>query len=590
MAPLHLAEMVPLPLAEWSEPPKVAILIATLLLAALIGDRTARAMHIPRVVGYLLLGLILRLVLPWVTAGAERTGDSLQDTIGLVNIIKSLALCLILFAIGTSFDRAHLRAIRRHAWKLSLAEISTVSVVVFLATWVAGRDHSPVQALFLASAAIATAPAATLLVLRQYGAKGPATDHVLALICAASSGLHTEPLRYGLSGSLLMATLGSAAAGALLGMVLSLMHLSLTRFETTLAFFGIMFATCVAAKPLGIPYNALILAMFMGLTFVNFSIQPRQFLSGLEPIWAPIFALFFVLAGFSLEISRLWQVGAVGIAFVAARTIGKIGGAALGVRWIGPRHRVPPEIGTAMLCQAGVAIGLGKYLVEHWGRQTAAGFEPDPDAVVVNTVILASVVIFELAGPLATKHAVVRAGEVKAINLLARPGGSVREMATLLSRLRRLVAVKQQDKPGVEAQTLTVRHIMRTNIESLNETAKMNEVLRFVEHSRHHQFYVVNEEGHLVGTLNFKDLRNLVYNPVLARFLTAYDMANTAPPVILADQPLRQVLDVFHQRDVGSLPVIENEESRRLLGVVEQRDVLRALHVGESDEREEDSH
>ena len=71
---------------------------------------------------------------------------------------------------------------------------------------------------------------------------------------------------------------------------------------------------------------------------------------------------------------------------------------------------------------------------------------------------------------------------------------------------------------------------------------------------------------------------------------TAYDMANTAPPVILADQPLRQVLDVFHQRDVGSLPVIENEESRRLLGVVEQRDVLRALHIGESDEREEDSH
>ena len=153
MAPLHLAEMVPLPLAEWSEPPKVAILIATLLLAALIGDRTARAMHIPRVVGYLLLGLILRLVLPWVTAGAERTGDSLQDTIGLVNIIKSLALCLILFAIGTSFDRAHLRAIRRHAWKLSLAEITTVSVAGFLAPWVAGRDHSPVHALFLARAA-----------------------------------------------------------------------------------------------------------------------------------------------------------------------------------------------------------------------------------------------------------------------------------------------------------------------------------------------------------------------------------------------------------------------------------------------------
>jgi CBS domain-containing protein len=75
-----------------------------------------------------------------------------------------------------------------------------------------------------------------------------------------------------------------------------------------------------------------------------------------------------------------------------------------------------------------------------------------------------------------------------------------------------------------------------------------------------------------------------MFNPVLAQMLTAYDMANTAPPIALADQPITEVLEVFHTHDVSSLPVIENEESRRLLGVIEQRDVLQALHVEEEGE------
>jgi CBS domain-containing protein len=285
-----------------------------------------------------------------------------------------------------------------------------------------------------------------------------------------------------------------------------------------------------------------------------------------------------------LELGKLKDVGAIGLAFLLARATGKIAGAALGVKWIGPGHRVSKNLGLAMLCQAGVAIGVGRYLLGHWGRTVDGQFQADPGAEFINTIILASVVVFELTGPLVTKRTVVRAGEVKAVSLLSRPAGSLSQLNTIILRLCRALMPGKKARDAAQPGRLTSRHIMRTNIESLTDTAKMSEVLRFVEHSRLGHFYVVDNEGHFVGSIDFKDLRNLVFNPALNAMLTAYDMANTAPPVALAGQPLPEVLRTFHDHDVGSLPVIENPESRRFLGVIEQRDVIRALHVREDDE------
>jgi len=595
--------------AGWAQPAELGLLIAALLAAAVGGIRLARIAHLPQVVGYLLLGLVLRLLLGWSLGGPAGIESLVGQPLEQVEVVKALALGLILFAIGAAFDAAHLRAFRGHIWKLTLAEVLTVATVVFAAVFAVGGEQRTARAVFLAVAAVATAPAATLLVLRQYGAKGPMTEHILAmtgmnnlvaivlfyvafLILAelgpGAGGIHAEYLAYGPVLGILLATLGSAALGFVIGLGLSFGHVVLTRFESLLLFFGIMLAISVGAEGLGL--NHLIVCVFVGLAFTNFSIQPRRLISDLEPISAPIFALFFVLAGFNLELGRLREVGAIGVGFILLRAAGKVVGANLGVRWIGPRHRVSTNLGTAMLCQAGVSIGLGKYLVEHWGRQVNGTFEPDPGALAVNTVILASVAVFELTGPLATKRAVVRAGEVKAISLLARPGRSLGELFTIYTRLRRALSPALSKATGVPAEEPTVRHLMRTNIESLHDTATMAEVLRFVEHSRLEHFFVVDADGHFVGTINFRDLRNLVFNPILARMLTSYDMANTAPPVAMADQPLTDVLELFHRCDVGSLPVIENRESRRLLGVIEQRDVLRALHLSEADRVEQDEH
>lgn len=583
----------------------VGLLLAGVLVAAVIGIRLTRVVHVPRVVGYLVLGIALRISVQWAVGGADAFHQLLGEALPTAELFKSLALCLILFAIGTEFDAAHLKAVGHTLWKLTAAEAAAVGSGVLVAVWLVTRETVPVQGIFLATAAIATAPAATLHVLRQYEAKGAVTDHILAmtglnnlasivlfyvafLLLAETGAIQVGKLEYGLFMALVLATVGSALLGFVLGLVLSMLCIAITRFESILAFFAIMLAISVTAAPLGL--NALIICMFMGLTFTNFSIQPRRLRDDLVPLSGPILALFFVLAGFKLELSRLWQVGLVGVAFIAMRLGGKIIGARFGVQWAGLQYRVTPQIGLGMLCQAGVAIGLGKYLMEHWGREVNGAFVSDPGAEAVNTVIIASVAFFELIGPLGTKRTVVRAGEVKAVSLLARPGGSVREMSTVLKRLARLVSGRQAKTTEQPENVVTVRHAMRTNVETLNQGSSMVEVLHFVERSRFNHFFVVDDEGQFVGTIDFRDLRNLMFNPMMAHVLTAYDMANTAPAVALADQPLDDMLDLFHTHDVGSLPVIESHESRRLLGVVEQRDVLRLVHTNKTGEQVESEH
>lgn len=591
---------------DWPVLSKLLLLTALLLAAAAVGIPVARLLRIPRVVGYLLLGVALRAALRWLGSEIAQSDSPMSHHLHLaLDSVKSLALCLILFEIGAAFDRAHLRAVREQVWKLAVAELAIVVGGVFLATWaVHGVRHdyglpAVLLPLFLGVTALATAPAATVFVLRQYDAKGPATDHIVAMtglnnllsislfyigfrLLDEAGFVHAEHLRHGVVAGILLVTVGSAALGIVLGLIFSFLHALLSRFETVLLFLATMLALSALAQPLGI--SSLIACLFMGLMFVNFTIQPGHFRSELAPLTGPIFALFFVIAGFSLQLGTLAHVGGIGVAYILARLAGKIAAGALGVRWIGAHCRVPSTIGMAMLCQAGVAIGLAKYVLDHWGTTLDNGrFEPHPDAIAFNTVVLASVIVFELIGPLLTRRTAVAAGEVKAISLLPPARGSVRDVNTVVARLGAIFRPRRARDGTDPDDDLTARHVMRTNIETLRESAKMTEVLNFVQHSRLHHFFVLDSEGNLVGTIDFRVLRNVVYNPALAHFLTAYDMANTAPPVVLADRPLREVLDAFHRHDVGSLPVVESEANRRLLGVVEQRDVLRALHIKDRD-------
>ena len=242
-----------------------------------------------------------------------------------------------------------------------------------------------------------------------------------------------------------------------------------------------------------------------------------------------------------------------------------------GVRWAGPRSQVADTAGQGLLCQAGVAIGLGKVLESHWQSEWADS---------INTVILASVVLYELIGPFLVRRTVVRAGEVKIITLMRPTADRPRPTQSGWMRfLRRYAGAGKEEDPGTGTQTgtLTARHLMRTNVYLLPAEATLDEVLHFVEQSRMHDFAVADADRRYLGIVHFSRIRDMVYDPTFAHLVTATDLADTDIPAALPDTPLPDLLELFNRHNTGELPVIEDTESGRLVGIVEQRDLLRAL-------------
>lgn len=128
---------------------------------------------------------------------------------------------------------------------------------------------------------------------------------------------------------------------------------------------------------------------------------------------------------------------------------------------------------------------------------------------------------------------------------------------------------------------MRVEHIMRTNVHFIHASATFDEVLHFVERSTYSHFPVVYEDGEFMGVIHFSDIRDVIYDPTLSRLVTAVDLVDPDSATVPMDMTLTDLLDVFTGQNVGVLPVVERGGSKQIVGVVEQRDLLRALHVSQ---------
>lgn len=583
--------------------PGPGLLFGLILLAAILGGFTARMVQVPRVVGYLLAGLALRAALGRLVAPVEGGIEALAAAAEPLLSINDLALGIILFTIGGVFERSQVKAAGGQALKIGILEMGFVLVFTLLGcgaiTILTQSEHGVAAnltlAALLATAAIATAPAATLVVLREYGAKGPITQMILTvvglnnIVCilvftatflglAATGALETDgPLSRHLGMALLLTLVGSLVAGLLFGTLICIAHAKLALPETSLVFFAAFILLGAGEKWLlehqGLSYNFLLTALVIGAVFYNVGIDTQKLENALRSVAMPILAGFFVMAGYNLHLSELVHLGWVGAAYVLARTAGKYLGARLGLRWSGEEERLPKSIGSALLCQAAVVIGLAAFVSQHWKSPLATQF---------GTVILGSVVLFELTGPLLIKRCVVKGGEVKAITLLRRAGpatGSSSAVRLTIASLFRVVA-KRHDRPlARDTGPLAARHIMRRNVQFLRASAPLDEVLHFIERSTYDHFPVMDEDGHYVGTIHFADVRDVIYDPLLRDLVTAFDLADQDAPLVPVDLPLTELLALFTQRNVGVLPVGTAVGDREVIGIVEQRDLLQALHL-----------
>jgi Kef-type K+ transport system membrane component KefB/CBS domain-containing protein len=583
--------------------PGPGLLFGLMLLAAIAGGYAARLLHVPRVIGFLFAGVALKALLGGAYGGAE-DAEALHHAALPLQAIKNLALGIILFTIGSVFERGHIKSVGPKVRKVSLLETLCVVGFVFAGCLVIGMVSQPqygsantVLALLLSLAAIATAPAATLFVLREYDARGATTDTILSLtglnnvVCivsfyvafitlAAVGAIDTAP---GISSqpglALLFATVGTVLLGGVAGLLLSVLHSKLELSELLLVFFATFIVLGAGERWLmdhpqvGVSYNFLLTSLVAGGMFANLALEPQKLATSLRTIGAPIFAGFFVIAGFELHIEELTKLGWLGGGYVVCRTAGKYLGCRLGIRWAQWQENVSPKLGMALLCQAAVVIGLATFVKDNWRHEELAQ--------QFTTLILGSIVVFEIIGPLAIKRCVIQAGEVKAVTLLRRvDAGREREKLSTIQltrqALQRLVGRRQKDEKG-EPETLKVKHIMRTSVQFLRARETLDDVLHFIERSTHHHFAVVDEEGTYQGVIHFADVREMIYDPLLRDLVTAVDLADPGAPAVPVDMALDELMEVFQDANVGTLPVVDDLERRRVVGMVEQRDVLRML-------------
>ena len=584
-----------------------------MLLAAIVGGYSARLLRVPRVVGYLVAGVVLRYVLRTALAGAGDGQDGnqlLSASSEPLQAIKTLALGLIMFSIGGVFEVGHLKAVGSKMLRISLSEAGCVILLVGTGctlAWVIGAPDGGqgviAAGVLLGIVGLATAPAATLLVLREYEAKGPVSDTILTLTALNNTAcillFHCLLLLFSAGGmietnmaagrvlwlDLVLTSVGSMALGIVLGFIFSVLYSKIPLPEFMLVFFAVLLGLGAGeeylAGSLHLSFNFLLTCLFLGAVFINITLDQEALHGSLRTLTVPIFAGFFVLAGYELHVGELGALGVLGITYVVLRSVGKFLGGYLGVRWACPDTEVRSYIGLGMMCQAGVAIGLADFLHRIWGTTNALGeYEPHRLAEQFKAVVLGSVVLFELVGPVVLKEVVKSSGEVKAVALLRRRRATPAEgdSITRLTFEALLRTFGLRRPTGATDEALQVRHIMRSNIALLRASAKLDEVLHFAEHSKYNHFPVVDENGDCAGMIHFSDLRNMIYDPHMRDLVTAVDLADDQTPMVPVDMSLDDLFEKFKTSDVGSLVVVESAGSRRVVGLVEQRDLLRTLH------------
>ena len=385
----------------------VLLKLGIVLVAGLIGGRLARMVKLPEVTGYLLSGLFLGPSLLNLISAADSASFS---------VISDVALAAIAFSIGSEFLVKDMKKLGRAIIIITLLEVVGAVFVVFFVVYVLfGQPFA--LAIVIASMSAATAPAATLMVIRQYRASGPLSKTILPVVAlddvfgivAFGIAMSVAKLTMGGTGQSglsmfvqpFMEIIGSLALGAVFGFILLfLSKRAQTEEETQIFVITAIALTTGLAVLLG--WSPLLACIMAGAVVFNLLPGPVRIHNALNHFTPPVYLLFFTLAGASLDLKILSDVGLLGLAYICARAGGKILGAWLGAKAVKAEDAIRKNLGFALLPQGGISIGLSVIV-----RQQLPEY-----AVPIITIIMFSVLVFETTGPIFAKIAIKRAGEI----------------------------------------------------------------------------------------------------------------------------------------------------------------------------------
>ena len=408
--------------------------IALALFVGLLSSRLMKLLRLPNVTGYLIAGIIFGPFVLGKYIGGWST-DNPETSINAIKWISEIALGFIAFTIGCSFKKQAIQHVGKRVIIITLFEALGGAVITIGALLVAHiflKDSLPISLILTFGAiACATAPAATLMVIRQYKAKGPVVDTLIPVVAFDDAvALIAFAVLFSISKSLssdtalnvmdilvwpLVEIIGSLVLGALLGFGITLgFRFFKSRANRSILIICAVFIVVglsMLAKTYGwkVSISSLLACMMIGAIFINFRNDAGRTIERIDGITPPLYMLFFVISGASLDITIFGSDGAltlviIALVYVLARCLGKWLGAYLGSKSVHSEPSVQKYLGFTLFPQAGVAIGLAT---------TANQAFPDPQqASLVLAVILTATIIYELAGPIITKISLKKAGEI----------------------------------------------------------------------------------------------------------------------------------------------------------------------------------
>ncbi len=403
--------------------------VSVALLAGLLMTRIFKKLHLPSVTAYLIAGVLIG---PYCIGALhiDGFGFTSAEAVSKLSLISEVALGFIAFSIGNEFRLDDLKKTGKQALVIGIFQALVATLLVDLALiglikLMPGK-LSTAQAIVLGAIATATAPAATLMVVRQYKANGPLTKLLLPIVALDDAvGLIVFAVSFGvaktmLSGSMdivsivvnpLVEIVCSLGLGAVMGWVLTqlekLFNSNTNRLNMTIA---VVFLTVSLSMldfhigPVHISFSSLLVCMMLGTVFCNICSLSEDLMKAADKWTSPLFALFFVVSGAELELSVFtdWAIIVIGLVYIVFRSLGKYFGAMGSAMLVKCDKNTCKYLGITLLPQAGVALGM-----------CTTAMQLGEAGNLIRNITLFAVLIYEIFGPFFTKMALTAAGEIK---------------------------------------------------------------------------------------------------------------------------------------------------------------------------------
>ena len=403
--------------------------ISVAMFAGLMLTRLGNKLRLPDVTAYLVAGVLIG---PCVIGALHIPGLGFSSFAELeaLGAISDVALGFIAFSIGNEFRLSQLRETGRQALVIGILQALVTTLVVDAALlglhFLFPQALSVPAAITLGAIAAATAPAATLMVVRQYKAKGKLTDLLLPIVALDDAvGLVVFAVSFGVARALssgivdvytivvnpILEILGSLFLGALAGLGLAkiepFFHSNTNRIAMSISFVFLTVALSMLKIPAGgatIGFSPLLVCMMLGSVFCNLCPLSEEIMRVADRWTAPVLVLFFVLSGAELELGVFAKAGsvAIGLVYILFRSLGKYIGARESAKLVGCDKKVVDYLGFTLLPQAGVALGMCVTAAQLPG-----------DGSLVRNIVLFAVLNYELFGPVLTKWALTKAGDIR---------------------------------------------------------------------------------------------------------------------------------------------------------------------------------